>query len=89
MTELEPVPAHTIPKRGAAREARSAEDVRGAQTAIQIPIQPKYDHLPLFFRKEVEFEEAGWLPEATRVGGLEVSSESRFPTKSSALLPGS
>lgn len=57
------------PKRGAAREARSAGDERGAQTAIQIPIQPKCDHVPLFFRKEVEFEEAGWLPKATRVGG--------------------
>ena len=63
------MPTHTIPKRWATGEARSAEDVRGAQTAIQIPIQPKCDHLPQFFRKEVEFEEARWLPEATRVGG--------------------
>lgn len=63
--------------------------MRGAQTAIQIPIQPKCDHLPLFFREEVEFEEARWLPEATRVGGLRHHLNLGFLLNPVLFLPGS
>ena len=83
------MPTHTTPKRWATGQARSAEDVRGAQTAVQIPIQPKRDHLPLFFRKEVEFEEARWLPEATRVGGPRRHLNLGFLLNPVLFLPGS